>query len=82
MEAQKNCLDETVLLRTQNKCLNRWIGKYFTLNFFLFFGPVILQRPHFTDQFKGLKFLLGPILEDWIFWANITSRSKFGKITP
>ena len=26
--AQKNCLNETVLLSTQNKCLNLWLRKY------------------------------------------------------
>ena len=39
VDTQKNCLNETVLLSTQNTCLNRWIGKYsqFILNFFLLY---------------------------------------------
>ena len=28
MGTQKNRLNETVLLGTQNKCLNRWVRKY------------------------------------------------------
>ena len=58
MGTQKNRLDETVLLSTQNICLNWWVRKIstiFTLNFLL----------NWPNVFGQLKHALYCVLEAW-----------------
>ena len=44
MGSQKNCLNETVLLSTQNICLNWWVRKYFQ-----FYAQILyLSKPMFS----------------------------------